>query len=119
MIMIIIVCRSLIIFVGKSACDAIGGTIKNQMDDAVAFKPDFVIQEAKDIVDYIQEKGTTIRLSVIIGWLGVLTLPELHDIKLITTRSERPIDTEFLNFRYFLNVTIFKYLSINYLNLGY
>ena len=84
MIMIIIVCRSLIIFVGKSACDAIGGTIKNQMDDAVAFKPDFVIQEAKDIVDYIQEKGTSIRLSVIIGWPGVLTLPELHNIKLMT-----------------------------------
>ena len=32
------------------------------------------------------------------------------------TRSERPIDTKFLNFRYCLNVTIFKYLSINYLN---
>ena len=29
------------------------------------------------------------------------------------------LDTEFLNFRYCLNVTIFKYLSINYLNLGY
>ena len=35
------------------------------------------------------------------------------------TRSERPIDTEFLNFRYCLNITIFKYLSINYLNLRY
>ena len=71
MIMIIIVCRSLIIFVGKSPCDAIGGTLKNQMDDAVAFKPDFVIQEAKDIVDTIQKKGTSIRLSVIMdpSWL--------------------------------------------------
>ena len=29
------------------------------------------------------------------------------------------LDTEFLNFRYCLNLTIFKYLSINYLNLGY
>ena len=31
----------------------------------------------------------------------------------LQTRSERPIDTEFLNFRYFLNVTIFQFLSTN------
>ena len=36
----------------------------------------------------------------------------------LQTRSERPKDTEFLNFRYCLNVTLFKYLSINNLQLA-
>ena len=38
------------------------------MDQAIAFNPQIVVQEAKDIVDTIEEKGTSIRLMVIIGW---------------------------------------------------
>ena len=54
-------------FAGKSVCDGIGGTLKNEMDQAIAFNPQIVVQEAKDIVDTIEEKGTSIRLMVIIG----------------------------------------------------
>ena len=77
------------------------------------------------------ELGMTIMIYVTGRALGTCTFStELHR-RVILTEYRRPkifvheqgqkdlLDTEFLNFRYCLNVTIFKYLSINYLNLGY
>ena len=45
-------------------CDGIGGTLKKQLDEAIAFNSRLVIQRPEDIVAVIEKNDSSIRLSV-------------------------------------------------------